>query len=56
MLSSASFDLEHMLAGFMRRAHFCDVFSLWAGARPPLVLVKAKMLSCVFECTFGPFS
>ncbi|MGY9013564.1 MAG: hypothetical protein ACKVLN_15615 [Rhodobacterales bacterium] len=28
MPSSAGFDLEHMLAGFMRRAHFPDVFSL----------------------------
>jgi hypothetical protein len=31
MPSSAGFDLEHMLAGFMRRAHFPDVFSLSGG-------------------------
>ena len=31
MLPSAGFDLEHMLAGFMRWAHFPDVFSLSDG-------------------------
>jgi hypothetical protein len=31
MPSSAGFDLEHMLTGFMRRAHFPDVFSLSGG-------------------------